>query len=348
MPGSRPTPDVVVLTVQFVVTGEAVSGDMRDCPNTPTGVGSENLDPEVATLLPVLNTGFPAVETMTGAEARAAVRARFRPPTEPQPIGAVRDSVIPEGPPVRIYWPATPATSPLPLVVFAHGGGFVFCDLDTHDDLCRSLSNEVGAVVVSVDYRLAPESRWPTAAEDLHAALCWTAQHAGELGGDASRLVVAGDSAGGNLAAVTAILARDRGGPAVACQALLYPVIAADFTTESYRQFETGFYNTGAAMAWYWDQYVPDASDRTHPHASPLHADLSGLPPAVVLTAGFDPLRSEGDRYAEALAAEGVRVTHRCYAGAIHGFMTMPVLTLAGQARRQAGADIAAVLNETV
>ncbi|GAS91067.1 lipase [Mycolicibacterium brisbanense] len=303
------------------------------------------LDPEIAELLPVLNTGFPAVETMTGAQARAAVRARFRRPARPRPVGAVRDSVTPEGIPVRTYWPAMPFTGPLPLIVFAHGGGFVFCDLDTHDDLCRSLTNDVGAVVVSVDYRLAPESRWPTAAEDVYAALCWAAEHAREFGGDAARLVVAGDSAGGNLAAVTAVLARDRGGPRIACQALLYPVIAADFTTESYRRFATGYYNTAAAMAWYWDQYVPGISDRTHPYASPLRADLSGLPPAVVLTAGFDPLCSEGDHYAEALAAKGVPVTHRRYCGAIHGFMTMPVLTLAGEARRQVATDITSVVN---
>ncbi|ORA28209.1 alpha/beta hydrolase [Mycobacterium aquaticum] len=309
-----------------------------------TGKPPSRLDPEIAELLPVLDTGFPAVETMTGAQARAAVRARFRPPTEPQPIGAVRDCVTPDGVPVRIYWPATTLSPPLPLVVFAHGGGFVFCDLDTHDDLCRSLANGIGAVVVSVDYRLAPESRWPTAAEDLYAALRWAAEHAGELGGDPARLVIAGDSAGGNLAAVTAILARDRGGPVVAAQALLYPVIAADFTTESYRQFATGYYNTAAAMAWYWDQYIPNVSDRTHPHASPLRAELSGLPPAVVLTAGFDPLRSEGDRYAEALAAQGVPVHHRRYSGAIHGFMTMPALTVTGEARRQVAADVTSLL----
>ncbi|WP_232490818.1 alpha/beta hydrolase [Mycobacterium dioxanotrophicus] len=303
-----------------------------------------DLDPEVAELLPALNTGFPAVETMTGAQARAAVRARFRPPTAPRPVGAVRDSVIPVGLPVRIYWPAMPLTCPLPLVVFAHGGGFVFCDLDTHDDLCRSLANDIGAVVVSVDYRLAPESPWPAAAEDLYAAVCWAAERAGELGADAARLVVAGDSAGGNLAAVTAILARDRGGPRIAGQALLYPVIAADFTTQSYRQFATGYYNTAAAMAWYWDQYIPEVSDRTHPHASPLHADLSGLPPAVVLTAGFDPLRSEADQYAEALAAKGVPVLHRRYCGAIHGFMTMPALAVAGEARRRVAGDISSIL----
>ncbi|WKG05910.1 alpha/beta hydrolase [Mycolicibacterium sp. HK-90] len=308
-----------------------------------------HLDPEIAALLPVLNTGFPAVETMTGAEARAAVRARYRPPEQPQPIGAVENRVIPGGIPVRIYWPATDSARPdparaLPIIVFAHGGGFVFCDLDTHDDLCRSLSNGVGAVVISVDYRLAPESRWPTAAEDTYAALCWASASAGDLGGDASRLVVAGDSAGGNLAAVTSLLARDRSGPVIAGQVLLYPVIAADFDTQSYREFATGYYNTRAAMAWYWDQYVPDIADRNHPHAAPGHAALAGLPPAVVLTAGFDPLRSEGDSYAEALAAEGVPVVHRCHHGAIHGFLTMPVLPLAGEATRQVCADIRALL----
>lgn len=303
------------------------------------------VDPEIAALLPVLNTGFPAVETMSGAEARAAVRSRYRPPEQPQPIGSVQDVVIPGDVPVRIYRPATHLTGPAPIVVFAHGGGFVFCDLDTHDDLCRSLCNGVGAMVVSVDYRLAPESRWPAAADDVYAALCWVANRADELGGDASKIVVAGDSAGGNLAAVTAILARDRGGPQIAGQALLYPVIAADFDTDSYRRFETGFYNTRAAMAWYWEQYVPDAGDRSHPHASPLHADVSGLPPAVVVTAGFDPLHSEGESYAETLAAQGVQVVHRDYPGAIHGFMTMPTLTLADTARRQVCADIRAMLD---
>ncbi|MFV8052579.1 alpha/beta hydrolase [Mycobacterium sp. 48b] len=306
-----------------------------------------NVDPEIAGLLPLLNSGFPAVETMSGAEARAAVRSRYRAPDHPQPIGAVEDRTIP-GPegdvPVRIYWPETSSDVPSPVVLFAHGGGFVFCDLDTHDDLCRSLSNRVGAVVVSVGYRLAPESRWPAAADDVYTALRWIAVTAGELGADAAKIVVAGDSAGGNLAAVTAILARDRRGPAVACQALLYPVIAADFGTESYRRFETGYYNTRAAMAWYWDQYVPDASDRSHPHASPLRADLAGLPPAVVVTAGFDPLRCEGEDYAEALANQGVPVVHRSFDGAIHGFMTMPALALAGAARRQVCADIRAVL----
>ncbi|MGB3322442.1 MAG: alpha/beta hydrolase [Mycolicibacterium fortuitum] len=306
------------------------------------------VDPEIAALLPVLNTGFPAVETMSGAEARAAVRSRYTPPQQPQRIGSVEDRSIPgpHGPiPVRIYRPEAPSGVPAPMVLFAHGGGFVFCDLDTHDDLCRYLSVGIGAVVVSVDYRLAPESPWPAAADDVYAAVCWAARCADELGGDETKIVVAGDSAGGNLAAVTALLARDLGGPDVACQALLYPVIAADFGTESYLRFATGYYNTRAAMEWYWDQYVPDTRDRTHPYAAPIHADLCGLPPAVVVTAGLDPLSSEGEDYADALAAEGVPVVHRSYAGTIHGFMTMPSLTLAVTARRQVCDDIRTVLD---
>lgn len=301
------------------------------------------LAPEVAALLPVLDAGFPKVEAMTGAQARAAIRARLRMPDEPEPVAELIERELPSGIGVRVYRPATSSDGPVPIIVFAHGGGFVFCDLDTHDGLCRSMANGVGAVVVSVDYRLAPEHRWPTAAEDVYAAAVWATEHAAEFGADPARLIVAGDSAGGNLAAVVALMARDRGGPAITAQALLYPVIAADFGTESYRRFAEGFYNTHAAMSWYWDQYVPDAADRTHPYASPAAADLTGLPPAVVVTAGCDPLRSEGDAYAGALAEAGVATVHRCYEGAIHGFMTMPVLELAGQACKDVWADLSRV-----
>ncbi|MGW6379538.1 alpha/beta hydrolase [Rhodococcus sp. NPDC055112] len=306
-----------------------------------------SVDGEVAAILDALNAGFPKVETMTGAQARAAIRARLVRPDQPEPVAEVSERVVP-GPgsdlPVRIYRPAVTSGADLPVVVFAHGGGFVFCDLDTHDGICRAMANGVGAIVVSVDYRLAPESRWPAAAEDVYAVVAWVAEHAAELGGDTDRIVVAGDSAGGNLAAVTALLARERGGPALAAQLLLYPVIAADFETDSYREFATGHFNTRAAMQWYWDQYVP-VEDRDHPHASPLRAELAGLPPAVVVTAGCDPLCSEGDAYANALAAEGVPVNHRRYDGAIHGFMTMGMLALARTAQKQAWADLREVLD---
>ncbi|MFI6430206.1 alpha/beta hydrolase [Rhodococcus oryzae] len=306
-----------------------------------------SVDAEVAAILDALNAGFPKVETMTGAQARAAIRARLVLPDQPEQVAEVAERVLP-GPgsdlPVRIYRPAVTSGEEVPIVVFAHGGGFVFCDLDTHDGICRAMANGVGAVVVSVDYRLAPETRWPAAAEDVYAVVAWVAEHAAELGGDAGRIVVAGDSAGGNLAAVTALIARERGGPALAAQLLLYPVIAADFETDSYREFATGFFNTRAAMQWYWDQYVA-VEDRDHPHASPLRADLAGLPPAVVVTAGCDPLCSEGDAYADALAAEGVPVNHRRYDGAIHGFMTMGMLALARSAQKQAWADLREILD---
>lgn len=301
-----------------------------------------NLDPEIAALLPALNRGFPRVETMTAPQLRAVLRERAALLQNPEPVGDVVNQTVP-GPSgdinVRIYWP-TDSSSLLPIVVFAHGGGFVFCDLDSHDDLCRAMANGVGAIVVSVDYRLAPESPWPAAIDDVYTVAEWVAGHTGELGADPARVVVAGDSAGGNLAAVTAVLARDRGGPAIAGQLLIYPVIAADFGTESYRRFGTGYYNTAAAMAWYWDQYVPNRADRSHPTASPLQAQLTGLPSAVVITAGFDPLCSEGEAYAKALAAQTVTTTYRNYAGAIHGFMTMSGLDICAQARRQAWADV--------
>jgi acetyl esterase len=308
-----------------------------------------SLDPEIADLLPALNGGFPRVETMTAPQLRVVIRQRIQRPLNPEPVGRVIERAVP-GPGdigVRIYWPTT-TSGPLPVVVFAHGGGFVFCDLDSHDELCRAMANGIGAVVVSVDYRLAPESPWPAAAEDVYAVARWAARQAEELGGDPTRVLVAGDSAGGNLAAVTALLARERGGPAIAGQLLLYPVIAADFGTASYRRFGTGYYNTAAAMAWYWDQYVPNVADRSHPYASPLQARLTDLPPAVVITAGCDPLCSEGGAYAKALAAERVPTVHRDYEGAIHGFMTMAVLGVCSRARKQAWADISGLLSRSL
>ncbi len=300
------------------------------------------LDPQIAALLPTLNEAFPRVETMTAPRLRAVIRERAQALQRPEPVRRVLDRTV-SGPGgdvgVRIYWP-TERSGSTPVIVFAHGGGFVFCDLDSHDDLCRAMTNGVGAIVVSVDYQLAPEHPWPAAVDDVYAVVDWVAGHARELGADSARLVVAGDSAGGNLAAVTALLARDRRGFAIAGQLLIYPAIAADFDTESYRNFGTGYYNTATAMAWYWDQYVPNDADRCHPTATPLRAELAGLPPAVVITAGFDPLCSEGHTYAKALAAKGVTTIHRHYAGAIHGFMTMPTLDICRRARQQAWADV--------
>jgi acetyl esterase len=303
-----------------------------------------NLDPQIAPLIEALDAGFPPVHTMTGAQARATIRSRFAPPPRPEPVAQIFDDTIPapDGDiAVRLY---RPLGEGLPIVVYAHGGGFVFCDLDSHDGLCRSIANRIPAIVVSVSYRLAPENRWPDAAEDVYAVAQWAAHNADAVGGDARRVVVSGDSAGGNLAAVTALMARDRGGPPIAAQLLIYPVIAADFDNESYRLFGKGFYNPKPALQWYWDQYVPAVADRDHPYASPLRANLAGLPPAVIVTAGHDPLRDEGNAYADALQAAGV-VTVRCpFDGGVHGFMTMPMLDVAHEARRQACSELAQLL----
>ena len=289
-----------------------------------------SLDPQIAPLIEALDAGFPPVHTMTGAQARATIRSRFVPPREPEPVAEIRDATVP-GPggdiPVRVYRPAHGGR--LPILVYAHGGGFVFCDLDSHDALCRDIANRIPAVVVSVAYRLAPEHQWPAAAEDVYAVTQWAADNAEDLGGDAQRVVVGGDSAGGNLAAVTSLMARDRAGRPLAAQVLIYPVIAANFNTESYRLFGTGFYNPKPAMRWYWDQYVPAVADREHPYASPLRADLAGLPPAVVVIAGHDPLRDEGIAFADALDSAGVSTTRCVFEGGIHGFMTMPTLGIA-------------------
>ncbi len=304
------------------------------------------LDPDIQAVIDALNSGFPKVATMTGAEVRAAIVARRRPADNIEKVGGVTDRTV-DGPAgdiaVRIYRPLAESPSPS-LVVFAHGGGFVFCDLDSHDALCRAMANGLGAVVVAVDYRLAPEHRWPAAAEDMYAVTAWAARNASTLGADPDRLVVAGDSAGGNLAAVTCVMARDRSGPTIAAQLLLYPVISADFDTDSYRAYGTGYYNTREAMVWYWDQYAPRSEDRTHPYASPAQADPAGLPAAVVVTAGYDPPRTEGEQYAQSLADAGVPTIHRCYEGAIHGFMTMPDLSLGATAREQAWTDLRALL----
>ncbi|MDT5011494.1 MAG: acetyl esterase [Mycobacterium sp.] len=301
-----------------------------------------SLDPQIAGQIRSLNNAFPRVEAMTAAQARATIRARFVPATQPETLASVHDQTV-KGPggeiAVRIYRPA--AERRLPALIYAHGGGFVFCDLDSHDELCRHIANHASALVISVAYRLAPEHPWPAGAEDMFAVTTWTADNANALGADPSRLCVGGDSAGGNLAAATALMARDRSGPALAVQLLIYPTLAADFGTESYRLFGTGYYNPATAMRWYWDQYVPFAGDRENPYAVPLYADPRGLPPAIVVTAGHDPLRDDGLAFGRNLSHAGVPIVRRHYEGAIHGFMTMPGLNLARRARREVCADLA-------
>jgi acetyl esterase len=286
------------------------------------------LSPAARTMIDQLEAaGGPPLWEMSIDEARA-LSGVMGAMDEPPEVASVEDRVIP-GPgcdlPVRIYTPEGDA--PRPVVAFFHGGGFVICSVDTHEGLARRLANAIGAVVVSVEYRLAPECRFPGPAEDCYAATVWAHEHAAELGGDPARLMVAGDSAGGNLAAAVTHMARDRGTPPIACQALIYPVIDAACDAPSYTENAEGYFLTAAGMHWFWSHYLGPDGDGSHPHASPIRADdHSGLPPAVVITAEYDPLRDEGEAYGEALRAAGVPVTVRRYDGMIHGFVSMPML----------------------
>lgn len=214
------------------------------------------------------------------------------------------------------------------VLVWYHGGGWVIGTLDESDSLGRKLAERTSCAVVMVDYRLAPEHRYPTAADDSYAALEWVAANKKEISGkDDGPLIVAGDSAGGNLAAVMALRARDRNGPKIDLQVLVYPVTDCDFERPSYVDPENQLLLTKEGMIWFWDHYVPDAARRTEPDASPLRAaDLSGLPPAVVLTAEHDVLRDEGEEYAEKLKAAGVPVEHKRYEGQTHAFFTLLLL----------------------
>ena len=239
-------------------------------------------------------------------------------------VGDVTDADA-DGVPVRIYRPA--GDGPFPVAMMFHGGGWVIGDLTTADCQSREICRGADVLVVSVDYRLAPEHRFPAAADDCYAATVWAAQHAAEYGGDAQRLAVVGDSAGGNLAAVVAQMARDKaksGSPAprIAFQLLVYPVTdGTHFDTASHVQNAEGYLLTAAAMQWFWNHYVPDLEQRRNPYASPLLAqDASDLPPALVMTAQYDPLRDEGEAYARYLAAFGVKAEFVRYDGFIHGF----------------------------
>lgn len=245
---------------------------------------------------------------------------------------------------LRIYRPLPGAR---PALVYLHGGGFVIGSLDTHDATCRALAAASRCTVISVDYRLAPEHRFPAAAEDAYAALCHAAEAGAEIGVDPARLAVGGDSAGGNLAAVTALLARERGGPRLAFQLLVYPVTDARFDTPSYLENGEGYFLTTKLMRWFWDHYLERADQADDPLASPLRAkDLAGLPPALVLTAGYDPLRDEGERYAERLREAGVPTELKRYAGQIHGFFTQfDVLDDGRDAIERAGAALRRALS---
>lgn len=265
-------------------------------------------------------------EQLTIEQARAglaATLARLGAPAEE--VGGVEEREVETGSRpigVRVYRPA--AEGPHPLLLLLHGGGWALGDLETHDGVSRSLCNAAPAVVVAVDYRRAPEHRFPAALDDADACLRWSADHARELGADPDRIVVGGDSAGGNLAAALALLARDRRGPEIAAQILIYPVLDARCDTPSFAENGSGYFLTLEKMRWFWRMYLPEGDDGSSPYASPLRSrDLSGLPPAFVVTAEYDPLRDEGERYVERLRAAGVPATFRRYDGLIHAFFSM-------------------------
>jgi len=282
------------------------------------------LDPQAQTLIDqaALQPG-PAIADQTPELARAQMLASTPLLGPPPDVATLEDHFIP-GPagPLRVRVTAPAGPGPFPVLVYYHGGGWVVGSIETHDLICRSLTNAADCVVVSVDYRLAPEHPYPAAVDDAYAAVVWVAEHARELNADPSRLAVGGDSAGGNLAAAVALKARDQGAPHVALQVLIYPIMDCDFNSPSYLKNAEGYMLTRDSMIWFWNHYVSDLARRTEPYASPLRAtDLSNLAPALVQTAEYDPLRDEGEAYAARLAEAGVPVTFTRYDGMIHGFV---------------------------
>jgi len=304
----------------------------------------------VAATLRDLDAVFPRVETLTAAQARATLAARRVPAPNIDDVHSAVDATVP-GPdgaiPIRVYHPHGDPDLTRPGIVFCHGGGFVLCDIASHDGFCRALARNAEAVVVSIGYRLAPEHVAPAAALDCFAAFQWVIDHAADLGIDPRRTVVAGDSAGGNLAAVTALVCREQRAAAPAAQLLLYPAIDPSFDTDSYRRYATGYLNTRAAMQWYWSQYLggdglPEPAYLVAPARADSHA---GLPPAVIVTAGLDPLHSEGCAYARRLSEAGVAVVHRDFPGLYHGFMTNPAFPAAASALRLVCRDLRRLLH---
>ena len=285
------------------------------------------LNPQVQQLLEKLNSrAAPSMAEQTVCEAREAFAKMCKMLSKPEEIAKVDDRKIPgfqNELSIRIYSPEQP--TPLPCLVYFHGGGWVIGDLDTHDPLCRSIANKAECIVVSVDYSLAPESKFPVAVMDAYQSVQWVCDHVEELAIDPARLAVGGDSAGGNLAAVVCYLAHQRKGPAISYQMLFYPSTGFQFTP-SYEKYGEGYHLTKATMKWFRQQYLSDHADLKNPMAAPLlipNEVTPMLPPAYILTAEYDPLRDGGLEYAEKLKNAGVKTRYICYPGMIHGFLNM-------------------------
>jgi acetyl esterase len=305
------------------------------------------LDPDAAAVFKAFQeAGRPPYETVSPAEARELyLKGRVVTNPEPPELESVAPLAIPSptGPiPARLFTPTRLRKSNglAPCLVFFHGGGWVIGNLDSHDVVCRKLADEGELIVISVDYRLAPEHKFPAAVDDAITATRWIADNAKQFDIDASRLTVGGDSAGGNLAAVVAISARDGNGPDIAGQVLIYPAIDFALTHPSHSEPETSILLTHSVIIWFRDHYLNGAADISDWRASPARAGtLIGLPPAYVLTAGADPLRDEGDEYAHRLKEAGVPVTYRTFPGQFHGFFTMgKLLQQANVAAKEIGA----------
>jgi acetyl esterase len=282
------------------------------------------LDPQAQALLDQMKMmGLYYTPELTVTQARETIKAIMAARTiSPESVAQVENRTIP-GPageiPVRIYTPA--GNGPFPILLFFHTGGWMLGNLDSQDQMCRRLTNLAECIVVSVDYRLAPEHPFPAAVEDCYAATQWVAAHASQFQGDPSRIAVGGDSAGGNLAAVVALMARDQDGPSLAFQLLMFPATDFRLNTPSMKECGEGYNVTKAQMVWIMNNYLPNKADRTDPLASPMLApDLSGLPPALIITAEYDPLRDEGEAYGKRLQESGVQVKISRYDGMIHDF----------------------------
>jgi len=302
----------------------------------------EPLDPQVKALLDQMAAaGQPPFHAGSPADARKALGSMVNVFGPGPDVHKVENRKIP-GPagdlPVRVY---TPASKPNGILVYFHGGGWVVGDLESHDYVCRVLTNATGCVVTAIDYRLAPEHKFPAAPEDCYAATKWVAQNAAALGSDADHIAVGGDSAGGNLAAAVALMARDRGGPRIRHQMLIYPVTDAAMDTPSHNQFTAdGFVLSKADMEWFWGHYLASPKDGENPYASPLRAkDLKNLPPAHIITASHDPLRDEGEAFAEKLKHAGNQVKVKRYNGVVHGFFSLQAAVDQGKTATRELAD---------
>jgi acetyl esterase len=300
------------------------------------------LDPQAQGFLEQLAAAeAPPLHELSVEDARQVIVELFGTKENPEPVGKVENRMIPGADsemPVRVYTPE--GVGPFPILVYFHGGGWVIGNLEAYDPTCRALTNAARCVVVSVEYRLAPEHKFPAAPEDCYAALQWVGANAAAINGDPEHIAIGGDSAGGNLTAVVAQMSRDRGGVRPVYQLLVYPVTDHRYDTPSYQENADGYLLTKDAMVWFWNHYLRSAADGNDPQASPLRApNPRGLPPALVITAEFDPLRDEGEAYARRLQEAGVPVTLKRYDGMIHGFFSLGKVFAQGKQAIQESAN---------